>query len=118
MRRPIITFFAGVIVGLFLFFGFSRIVALVSGEDLRIYRGFNAIKLSMPRQDVVNLMGSEGRRSDTFHLGQLQGFEIEYRTASRIGAAYFLSWHTGVDMVFTVAFDEHDKAIYKASGGT
>ena len=77
-------------------------------------RAFNEIKLAMPRQKIVKLMGVEGRRSDTFHLGQLQGFEFEYRAASRVGAAYFLSWHTGVDVVFTVAFDEKDKA----KGGT
>ena len=118
MRRPIICFIAGVIVELFLSFAFLRTAALTSGEDVGVYRRFNEIRLNMPRQDIVKLMGSEGNRSDTFHLGQLQGFEIEYRTASRIGAAYFLSWHTGVDIVFTVAFDENDKVIYKARGGT
>ena len=118
MRRSIISFIVGVVVGLFLSFAFARITARISGEDMRMHRGFNEIKLNMPRQEVANLMGSEGSRSDTFYLGQLQGFEIEYRTASRIGAAYFLLWHTGVDMVFTVAFDENNKAIYKAKGGT
>jgi hypothetical protein len=118
MRKPVFSFIVGVAVGIILAFSFVRIVAFMEGADMRMYRGFNRVRLDMPREEVVKLMGSEGRQADTFRIGQREGFEIEYRTASRVGAAYFVSWVTGIDMVFTVAFDEHDKAIYKARGGT
>jgi hypothetical protein len=118
VRRPIITFIIGLLVGVSLPFAFFRVAALVGGEEPRLYQSFAQIKADMPRHEVVRLMGSEGTRSDTFRLGQLAGYEFEYRAASHSGAAYFLSWHTGVDMVFTVAFDHDDKPIYKASGGT
>lgn len=51
-------------------------------------------------------------------MGQRGGYEFEYAVGERINAAYFLGWTTGVDHVFTVAFDEDDRVIYKASGGT
>lgn len=85
---------------------------------MRMNQAFAEIKPEMSKQEIVHRMGSEGKRTDTFNLGQRAGFEFQYAVASRIGAAYFLSWHTGVDVVFTVAFDQNDKAIYKASGGT
>ena len=118
MRRPVIAFILGVIVAISLPFCFVGIMSLVSRDETRMYQGFAKIKPDMLRRDVVQLMGSEGSQSDTFHLGQLAGYEFEYLAAQRSGAAYFLSWHTGVDMIFTVAFDKNDKAIYKASGGT
>jgi hypothetical protein len=118
VRKSLVTFWLGVVVGLLLPIGFLRVTALLTHEDWKMHRAFAAITPDMPRQEVVRLMGAEGSRSDKFHLGQFAGFEFQYAVASRVGAAYFLSWRTGVDTVFTIAFDQNDKAIYKASGGT
>ena len=38
----------------------------------------------MSKDDVVALMGAEGRRTKEFHLGQRNGYELEYTVAERI----------------------------------
>jgi hypothetical protein len=90
----------------------------LSSEDLPEVTGYRAIKYGMSRVEVERLMGGPGRRSTEFHLSQRSGYDFEYEVASRIGAAYFLSWSTGFDTTITVAFDRDDTVIYKASGDT
>lgn len=118
MQRPFVTFIIGILVGASLPAAIVAILQLITTEERRMFDGFAQIKPDMPRSEVIQLMGSDWSRSESFHLGQEAGYEFEYRTAEVIEATYFLSWGSGVDTVFTVAFDQQDKAIYKASGGT
>ena len=96
----------------------TTVLDSIKGIDRQKIHSFTAIRLGMTAAEVTELMGTEGERSDTFRLGQQGGYEIEYAVAEKIGAAYFLSWKTGVALVFTVAFDTQDRVIYKASGST
>jgi hypothetical protein len=90
----------------------------LAGVNRGLLRSFQKIRINMTKAEVIALMGSDGKQSDTFRLGQRPGYELEYAVGERIGAAYFLSWTTGIDMVLTVAFDNKDRVIYKASGST
>lgn len=85
--------------------------------DKQKFRSFPEIKVGMSSEQVTALMAEEGKRSDTFYLGQQTGYEFEYEVGKRIGAAYFLAWNA-FDHVFIVAIDHEDRVIYKASGGT
>jgi hypothetical protein len=116
--KPIGIFTLGMITGVLLWSCFGVILTIASSEDQRVVRGYHAIEFNMPRDQVVKLMRSEGRQSDRFYLGQRDGYEFEYAAAEKIGAAYFLSWITGIDHVFTVGFDKNNKAIFKSHGTT
>ena len=97
---------------------FDYLRGALEGRNLNVLRGYPKVTLGMTEQDVAKLMGSAGTRRDEFHLGQQAGYEFEYEVARRIGAAYFVSWISGLDEVFTVAFDEQGRVIYKATGST
>ena len=86
--------------------------------DRRVDRGFDRVTVGMPRREVERLMRTPGTKLAQFHLGQEAGFERQYAEAERSKSAYWLSWHNGIDYVYTVGFDDHDRATYKASGGT
>lgn len=86
--------------------------------DRRVDRGFNCVTIGMSRIEVEQLMRSAGTKLERFQLGQESGFERQYAEAERSKSAYWLSWHNGIDLVYTVGFDDHDRVTYKASGGT
>jgi hypothetical protein len=86
--------------------------------DRRVARGFQKVVVGMPREQVQELMRSPGTKLDQFRLGQEAGFERQYAEAEHSKSAYWLSWQNGIDYVYTIGFDEHDRVTYKASGGT
>jgi hypothetical protein len=86
--------------------------------DRRVDRGFEHVALGMTRSQVEQLMSSPGTKLEQFQLGQEAGFERQYAEAEHSKSAYWLSWHNGIDYVYTVGFDDHDRVTYKASGGT
>lgn len=90
----------------------------IHGWNRATAQGFSRVTIGMTRNEVEQLMKSSGMKSDQFHLGQETGFERQYSEAKHSKSAYWLSWHNGIDYVYTVGFDDHDKATYKASGGT
>lgn len=90
----------------------------LNGWDRRVDRGFQRVTVGMPRARVEELMRSPGTKDEQFHLGQEAGFERQYAEAGRSKSAYWLSWHNGIDHVYTVGFDDGDRVTYKASGGT
>jgi len=86
--------------------------------DRRVDRGFHRVTVGMTRSEVERLMRTPGTKLEQFHLGQKAGFERQYAEAERSKSAYWVSWHNGIDYVYTVGFDDHDQVTYKASGGT
>jgi len=104
--------------------GWLGVVGLQAGWDKihmwdrQVDRGFDRVAVGMTRSAVELLMRSPGKKLEQFQLGQETGFELQYAEAERSKSAYWLSWHNGIDYVYTIGFDEHARVTYKASGGT
>jgi len=92
------------------------IYGLIGGFS-KLERSYQKIRYGMVRTEVTQIMGSAGERSSEFRLAQPAGYEMEYAVASKVGAAYFVSWNES-DTTYTVAFDSADRVIYKAKGST
>lgn len=111
------------LAGAVLWYGWTHIDELipsewVTGFDRRLEKAFRALEPGMSRPEVVRRMGEPGEESKEFPLGQYQGFEKEYEEASRNTSKYFLFWRNGIDIVYAVGFDVHDRLVLTASGGT
>lgn len=81
-------------------------------------RSFETISVGMTKDEVVQKLGRPNDQSEIFHLGQYEGYEKEYERAKGSNSKYYLFWWKGIDITFTVGFDEEDKVVLKASGGT
>jgi len=79
---------------------------------------FNQIATGMAREEVERRLGPPDYTDKEFGLGQREGFEDAYERAAKSDAQYYLFWHRGVDMVFTVGFNAADEAVVIESGGT
>ncbi len=90
----------------------------VLGVDEGLAPSFDRIEKGMSREKVVTLMGSPDSESTRFHLSQYEGFELEYAIAATSRAHYYLFWHQPIDVTFAVGFDEQDRVVVKAAGGT
>jgi hypothetical protein len=107
-----------VAVGALGFFGLRARWDKIHNWDRRAQRGFEHVAVGMPRNQVELLMRSPGTKLQEFSLGQETGYEQKYAEARRSNSRYWLSWHNGIDYVYTVGFDDHDQVTCKASGGT
>jgi len=72
----------------------------------------------MSEQQVLQLLGEPYRRDAVFYLGQRQGFEAAYEQAARSQSTYYFHWRRGIDVVYTVGFDERQRVTVASSGGT
>ena len=90
----------------------------VAGFDRHFHRQFQEIKQGMTETEVLHLLGDPVERSRRFRLGQYEGFEEEYSAAEASGATHYLVWVNGVDVVYSVGFDQSGRVVHSACGGT
>lgn len=105
----------------FLFFPclfFLGVSLMQDAESEWRFAAFRSIVIGMPRAQVVELLGSEGRTLEKFALGQSGGYEYEYAAAERSRAKTWVKWIFSGDRHCTVGFDENDRVIFKAAGST
>ncbi len=90
----------------------------ITGLNPKLYRQYESINPGMTRQEVVRRMGQPSSEDAEFHLSQRNGFEAEYNRAKQSNSKYYLFWHSGIDITYAIGFDDEDKVILKACGGT
>lgn len=90
----------------------------ITGLNPKLYRQYESVQQAMTRQDVVRKMGKPSGQGPEFRLSQYEGFEKEYERAKKSNSKYYLFWETGIDITYTIGFDDSDKVTIKACGGT
>lgn len=91
---------------------------VLSGRGFAFHGRFKSVNAGMSRAEVITLLGEADEKSNSFRLGQYEAFEHEYERAKRSNSEYYLVWHRGIDVVYTVGFDAEDEATITAVGGT
>jgi len=122
-KKLALWFIISIVICISLFFGyiFLRWGSLHNfgfGFDPWKDSAFENISVGMIKEEVITHMGKPVDQSQEFRLGQYQGFEEEYERAKRSNSKYYLFWHNGIDITYTIGFDDGDKVVLKASGGT
>jgi len=79
---------------------------------------FDAVHLGMHETKVIELFGAPYDESSSFYLGQEKGFEKVYQQARLSSSVKYLSWHIGIDCVFTVGVDQYEKVTIAEYGCT
>ena len=79
---------------------------------------FGSVEPGMSRAEVIELLGQPDQETAEFRLGQREGFEHEYERADRSDSTRYLLWYKGMDLVFTIGFDDHGKVTMTACGNT
>lgn len=103
------------ILGVAVFILGSRVLTSVG---VPFQAAFKKIQAGMSEAEVVAGLGTPDEKSAQFRLGQYAGFEKEYARAADSGSSYYLIWNKGVDVVYTVGFDNAGRVTMKAGGGT
>ena len=79
---------------------------------------FEKVSPGLDEAQVLTLLGSPDDRGKEFRLGQFEGYEKEYQRASESSAKTYWFWFRGIDVVYTVGFDESGKVVIAEYGGT
>lgn len=107
--------FVAILVGVGL-----AVVYFSDGEvEVRAFeKNFALVQVGDPETKVLALLGTPDAKETNFRIGQEQGFEEAYTRAKASGSTYYLVWHRGIDVVFSVGVDSKGTVRAKEYGGT
>jgi hypothetical protein len=88
------------------------------GYGITFHSSFKKVRAGMSEAQGVAALGAANERSSEFRLGQYVGFEKEYARAAASKSSYYLIWNKGIDVVYTVGFDNEGHVTMTAVGGT
>jgi hypothetical protein len=87
-------------------------------EEARLVRAVEGLEVGTPEDQVLKRLSQPSDSGTKFYLGQVDGFEAEYRAAAESPSVRYLFWRGGIDVVCAVGFDRHKRLSYRACGGT
>ena len=79
---------------------------------------FKKIQHGDPESKVITILGKPETKESEFRLGQKEGFEESYERAKSSDSQYYLLWHRGIDVVFTIGINNKGLVSVKEHGGT
>jgi hypothetical protein len=110
---------AGVSIAIIVIFLWAVVFSSrVSSGEYAFTKTFEKITPGSSEAQVVALLGHPDEKGLNFRLGQYDGFEKAYQRASESNANNYWFWFRGVDIVYTVGFDEQGKVVVAEHGGT